>query len=1189
MSATMAASWSARMGMALVVLLGSASAALRAQSLPPLLGAVEIAAGGRHSCARLSSGEVRCWGDSSGSQLGQPGSGRWLFATPAVELGGSAIGLALGDSHSCAILSGGSVRCWGRGDNGQRGNGDFSTDHTAVEPVGLGTGVLALSAGAFHTCAVSAAGAALCWGENGDGQLGNGGTQDSNVPVVVSGLASGVIGIAAGPHHSCALLSGGGVRCWGKGDLGQLGQGSNNSSTTPVVVSGLSSAVNAVFVAGSRSCARYSSGGFSCWGRNGSGELGDGTGTDSNLPVAASGLSSDTGQLSLGFSHSCLRSSSNGELKCWGTNTNGQHGRRADLSINLLPATIPGFSDLQDLATGREHSCVIDGDGQVLCFGSNLFGQLGDGSRAARAPTAVALAGQGAISQISAGDSHTCAVRGSAAECWGFNFFGQLGDGSTLSRFTPAAVGGPLLASKIAAGNAHSCAVTDGGGVKCWGNNQLGALGNGSTIDSATPVDANGLPSGVIAVTTGANHSCALLGALGHVQCWGLGNSGQLGTNNGSSSLAPVTVSGLSGITVISSHPGAAHTCAVNGSGGVVCWGANGSGQLGDGSTTTRLSPVGVVGLASGVAKVSVGAAHSCALLVGGGVKCWGLNTVGALGDGSTTASSQPVAVSGIASGASAISAGLFHSCAIVGGEVFCWGNSFSGENGDLGGGFRVTPFRVDGLPGPASAISAGSRHSCALVSGAAWCWGSDQHGQIGDDGRDYSLPAAVLINDAPRQVATVTPAANSASLDPQSDASGRFVVFQSSANNLLGTPDSNGAADIFRVDLQSGDTVRISVNDDESETTGDAIEPSVSGDGQLIVFVAADAALDKLAFESKRAREARQKGAGFGVFLRNMRTLQTQRLGNATPTGQGTQPQLAPDGGAVVFTTPVNDPMQGATGQNNVFHLPLLRNGDQRLPGVARCVTCKSVSSMGLDTGGNADGDSRNAVVSADGTVVAFETVASNPTVAEAAPCPAGSAQIMLRNLSTGVLRRVSPPSDLAPMQCGVSGSTQPSLDYAGLNIAFQSDQGLKPGVVPGLPGVYVASGASFDRQRISETSAGTTPDAAAGQPIISGDGRSVAFVSAATNLDTGFVDSNGRADVHVARNGRIERLSRSTLGAEADADSGNPALNYNATRLLFDSPATNLVGGDGNGQRDVFQRVIPASTDLVFATSFE
>jgi RHS repeat-associated protein/uncharacterized repeat protein (TIGR01451 family) len=340
-----------------------------------------------------------------------------------------------------------------------------------------------------------------------------------------------------------------------------------------------------------------------------------------------------------------------------------------------------------------------------------------------------------AFISISAGGSHTCALttNGGGVKCWGRNYYGQVGDGTTTDRTTPVNVSGLTSGViAIAAGYEFSCALTTSGGVKCWGWNGSGQLGDGTTTHRLAPVEVSGLTSGVTAIATGYEHTCALVTG-GGVKCWGSNSNGQLGDGTTTNRTTPVNVSGLaSGVTAISTDGN--HTCALTTGGGVKCWGSNSDGQVGDGTTTDRTTPVNVSGLASGVAAITTGGEHTCALTTGGGVKCWGANWNGPIGDGTTTLRTTPVDVSGLTSGATAIAAGIEHTCALTtGGGVKCWGLNTNGRLGDGTTTNRLVPVDVSGLASGATAIVTGGKHTCALMTGGGVkCWGKNL-GQLGD------------------------------------------------------------------------------------------------------------------------------------------------------------------------------------------------------------------------------------------------------------------------------------------------------------------------------------------------------------------------------------------------------------------------------------------------------------------------
>ena len=297
----------------------------------------------------------------------------------------------------------------------------------------------------------------------------------------------------------------------------------------------------------------------------------------------------------------------------------------------------------------------------------------------------------------------------------------------------PAAASAATVVSAITAGIGQTCALTSSAGLQCWGYNRDGELGDGTTTSRAVPVAVSGLSGGVSAASARATHTCALR-TVGGVECWGANGDGQLGDGTTTSSSTPVAVAGLSsGVETIAA--GDDHTCVVTSAGGVKCWGANGDGQLGDGTTTGSAAPVQVSGLHNGVSAITAGSSHTCALTDVGAVKCWGLGSGGQLGDGTTTSSSIPVAVTGLSSGVKTITAGLGFTCAVTSaGAVKCWGDNVAGQLGDGTTGDSSVPVSVSGLTSGVSAIAAGEDHTCAVTNGgSAECWGFNGVGQLGD------------------------------------------------------------------------------------------------------------------------------------------------------------------------------------------------------------------------------------------------------------------------------------------------------------------------------------------------------------------------------------------------------------------------------------------------------------------------
>ena len=363
--------------------------------------------------------------------------------------------------------------------------------------------ITAITAGLTHICALTSAGGVVCWGGNYSGELGNGSTGFSPVPVAVTGLSAGVEAIAAGANHTCALLRGGGVTCWGQNMFGQLGHGTTTGSSVPVVVPGLPAGATAIAASGWHTCARASGGSVLCWGANFVGETGGRWEGRSLVPVDVTGRIGGFTAVSRG-NHSCALTSGGGAT-CWGYNNVGQLGNgitNTSHSTSLAPVEVVGLGrGVSAISTGGNHTCAIT-DGRVVCWGYNLHGELGDRTRVnSTVPVEVSGLATG-VSAVAAGGGHTCALTGSAGvRCWGANYSGQLGNGGRANSQAAGAVSG--LASgiaAIAAGRDHACALTGRGQVRCWGENSSGQLGDGTTVGRRVPVDVRFLSYPTIAL-----------------------------------------------------------------------------------------------------------------------------------------------------------------------------------------------------------------------------------------------------------------------------------------------------------------------------------------------------------------------------------------------------------------------------------------------------------------------------------------------------------------------------------------------------------------------------------------------------------------------------------------------------------------------------------------------------------------
>ncbi len=371
----------------------SAYAAAATVSTTTLIKATMISTGSTHSCAVTTAGGIKCWGYNGAGRLSNGTFASSNIPVDVVGLGSGSgvIAVSAGGAHSCAVVRGGviggAVWCWGFNGSGELGNADpfLASSNVPVQVSGLGSdsGVVAVSAGDSHVCAMTSVGVVWCWGYNASGQLGDASTTDSNVPVQVSGLGSGAVAISAGSSYSCAVITGGTVKCWGDNGSGQLGNGSTGAgSSSPVDVVGLGAGASAVSAGGGHTCAVTTASGLRCWGDNGYGQLGNGsTGAGSSSPVGVTGLGAGAATaVAAGSSgHSCAVSTG-GAISCWGHNANGQPGN-GTLTDSWTPVDVTGLGALASaVSAGDAQSCALTAGGAVRCWGANESGQLGDGT-----------------------------------------------------------------------------------------------------------------------------------------------------------------------------------------------------------------------------------------------------------------------------------------------------------------------------------------------------------------------------------------------------------------------------------------------------------------------------------------------------------------------------------------------------------------------------------------------------------------------------------------------------------------------------------------------------------------------------------------------------------------------------------------------------------------------------------------
>lgn len=733
--------------------------------------------------------KVQGWGDSAGAALGNGSSSTRTTPSPACAPGATECysaplndvrAIAVGNYHALALLNNGTVVGWGANYGGRLGDGTTVNRTTPVPVCAVGatdcaatplSGVTAISTTGYHNLALLTDGTVVAWGSNDSGQLGDGTTTGRSTPVRVcapgatdcaANPLTGITQIMAGSGHSLALRSGQTVVSWGRNWDGQLGDNSTTDRTTPVPVCAIGatdctttplSGVAQLTAGGAQSVARLADGHVVAWGDNAVGDLGDGTRTDRVTPVSvcATGATDCTANPLSGIKSvdsgnmTTLAITDAGAAVGWGGNYSGELGD-GTREIRSTPVQLP-LTGVASLTVGFDHANAVLTNGSTLAWGENAQGELGDGSLTDRfAPVPVcALEITGCdgtfltgLTAVKAGLAFTVGLRQDGTVLtWGTGGIGQLSDNGSWSRTTPANVcalgesdctANPLRAArKIAPGMSHTLALLENGTVASWGSNQFGNLGNNTTINRSRPVqvcavgatDCGAHPlQGVASVSAGGNHSLALLT-----------------------------------------------------DGTVVSWGYNVGGELGDGTTATRTTPVKVCAPGAtdcaanpltGVVKVAAGNGISLAVLSNGTLVSWGTNEDGRLGDGKkadkrTTPGKvcAPGATDCEAAPLTGVTdvAAYSHVLALLSnGTVAAWGSNQSGQLGkDWQHADQYRPSVVCATGGCGSsltgvtAIDAGFQHSVAVVNGTAFSWGTNWAGQLGDGtftGR--SLPGPV-------------------------------------------------------------------------------------------------------------------------------------------------------------------------------------------------------------------------------------------------------------------------------------------------------------------------------------------------------------------------------------------------------------------------------------------------------------
>jgi alpha-tubulin suppressor-like RCC1 family protein len=709
--------------------------------LQPVFKKIAASQAGNSACGLAESGKVYCWGDNSAGTLGD-GSQVSKSIPTAIDSSFTFVDIAVGTNHACAIRDNGTAYCWGAGANGQIGNG---ANTMVLSPTLVGSQIFtALALGDKFSCALQDDGKASCWGANSRGELGNGGTSDTNTPATISGTTV-FRKLSAGSSHVCGIKEDGLVFCWGYNLNGQTGTNTSGAGTNKTTATQITGTLKfrELSLGHSHSCGITGNGAAYCWGKGNLGQIGNNAAADVSVPTLVSGTDkyislAATTQSSCGIKD-------DGTLRCWGDNTLGELNTAGAQASSSTPVASSDGSRWISLIAGNSMFCGVQSSGTAFCWGSNNSDQLGVGDSINRSSSA-AISMSNVTSptlikfkKIVVGDVTSCAISSTQdLWCWGNGVTtGELGVGARIfMKTSPLHVGSSKWMDVAMASN-HACAINDAYEVYCWGRNAAYELGiaSGDNVARYTPTKINGTRK-YLSIAVAANSSCAAA-TDGQLVCWGSdagSNSGNLASGAYTALQIP-TASNDTTNQYVKVAGGDFHVCGVTVDGSARCWGRNTSGQLGNGGTTNQPSPANFDSSTRYVT-IAAGAIHSCGVTAAGVVRCFGAGANGQMGNGTTTATNSTVTTPTWSPakkvlGLSWSGAAMDHSCVTTSDYYsYCWGANASKQSNNSATNPITTPQQGNST---IISTSAGTTVSCQLSSqGDISCFGACDNGRCG-------------------------------------------------------------------------------------------------------------------------------------------------------------------------------------------------------------------------------------------------------------------------------------------------------------------------------------------------------------------------------------------------------------------------------------------------------------------------
>jgi alpha-tubulin suppressor-like RCC1 family protein len=722
-----------------------------------------IAAGFNHKCGVTTAGVAYCWGTNTDGQLGNDTTTD--STNPVAVSGGLTFdSIDVGASHSCGITTSGLLYCWGSNQYYQLGN-NVTNQNDKLTPTRVhdpdtpssnwGTTILKVSLGQHHSCAIDSDNRAYCWGDSWDNNTATGQTSYPKIPKRIhkpNGSANWdatFIDIAAAEEHTCAIKTNGVAYCWGNDQYGSLGKQSvkNEDRQYPVKVSGNKTWVS-IATGGWNTCGINDDQYLFCWGKNLLGQLGNNTTNWNASPQRVHDPANTSADWTAQWSVAAV-----GVQRAFGIRTGTAQTinlpAQSDIKLTAGPVTLSATASsglAVTYASQTSNVCSVSGNTVTLLTTGTCTieaSQAGSTTVFEASPVSVSftvLAGDQTIEFPNPGTKNTSDFTGN-----GMGLSAAASSNlvvSFSSSTTNVCTVSGILVSKVAFG---TCTITASQSGSSNFNVASNVSRSFSIVDGAASGSAwewGATPAAMstslvfTSVEAGRSHSCGLT-AAGTAYCWGANQNGELGNGFGSIASAP-PVMVLGGHTWAVVRPGSSSTCGVTTSGNGYCWGTNGQGQLGDGTTTGSLVPVAVTA-GETWATIDPGGIYACGVTISGAGLCWGNNFYGNLGNGSKHNSTNleqtsRTQISGNHAWAAIEATDGGYTCGLTtGGAAYCWG---TGSNGVLGNGSTTTaqrtPVAVSGGLQFAS-LSGSEHHICGLTtSGAAHCWGVDSFGQLG-------------------------------------------------------------------------------------------------------------------------------------------------------------------------------------------------------------------------------------------------------------------------------------------------------------------------------------------------------------------------------------------------------------------------------------------------------------------------